>query len=159
MAESDDDTSLADILTEEETSISELRMRDEYSDPYKEVDTDVLPDWWQAAIQQFRENDLRPYQPPRFTDGAVVKETVDDLEGEFGVSIDFIGIGATYGDDWTIRLDREPIGDIPYHRDPAGYTVYGIESDAFAELVRSEAKGRKLPDDSSHWQSDADEAK
>lgn len=150
MTESDDDTPLVDILTEEETSISELRMRDEYSDPYKDIDTDVLPDWWQAAIREFRENDLRPYQPPRFADGAIVKDTVDGLEDELGVCIDFIGIDATYGDDWTVRLDHEPIGDISYHRDPAGYTVYGMERDAFAELVRSEAKGRTLPEDGSH---------
>jgi len=151
MAEPDDPTSLVDVIAEESTSVKELRARDEYGDPYAEIDTDVLPDWWQEAIEQFRDNDLRPYQPPRFTDGVVVEELVDNLEADLGVTIDFVGIDATYGDDWQIRIDREPIGDISYHRDPAGYTVYGMDSDRFADLVREQTAGWDLPEEDAGW--------
>jgi hypothetical protein len=135
----DDDVSVVDVIADEDVSVADLRTRDEYSDPYQNVDTDQLPDWWQEAIAEFKRHDLRPYQPPRFSDGALKQEVIEDLEAELGATVDIAGIDASYGDDWLIRIDREPIGEISYHRDPAGYTVYGMTSEEFAALVRSEA--------------------
>lgn len=108
--------------------------RDE--DPYADVDIDTLPDWWREAIEEFRAYDLRPYRPPRFADGELLHEVVEPLEDDLGVEIDFIGVNVTAGDDWTVRVDGDPIGDIGRRRTADAYTQFELTSDAFEDLVR-----------------------
>lgn len=106
-------------------------------DPYEDTDISELPDWWRRTIEEFRQFGLRPYRPPRFEDGVFKHEIVNDLEQEYGVEIRFVAYASQIGDAWEVQVDGEPVGEIERRRSPEGYTVYGMESDAFADFVES----------------------
>ena len=110
-------------------------------DPYADVDVSQLPDWWQRAIEKFESHGLRPYRPPRFEDGSLKHEVVADLESRLGVTIKLLGLNVQYGDDWVVRVDGESVSRVPRRRDPAGYTVFEVESDEFVELIEDYVKG------------------
>lgn len=105
-------------------------------DPYEDVDVESLPAWWRRAIEEFQAHDLRPYRPPRFEDGTLAHETIDALEREFGVDIAFGSVGTDYREEWTVRIDGDPVGTVGRHRSVEGYTVYEVESDRFESLIR-----------------------
>jgi hypothetical protein len=74
---------------------------------------------------------LAEYVPPRFEDDVYTHEVVPDLETDYGVEIRFVGVNASYGDDWEVRVDGESALSIGRHRDESGNTVYEMESDEF----------------------------
>lgn len=106
------------------------------ANPYADVDVSELPAWWRESIERFEEYGLRPYRPPRLADGELKHEVVADLEAEFGVEIRFVGIDATYGDDWTLFVDDEDAGPVARHRSTDGYTVFECTADELRERVR-----------------------
>jgi hypothetical protein len=108
-------------------------------DPYEDVDIETLPDWWREGVELHREYDLRPYRPPRFTDGAFTQAVIVDLEAEVGVEIRLSGLDTQQGVEWTLLVDGEPVTTLPRQRSPNGYTVYGLSSAAFERLVREAA--------------------
>jgi len=105
-------------------------------DPYEDVDVSTLPAWWRRAIEEFEAHDLRPYRPPRFADGRLTHEVVDALEADLDVEIGFGSVDSEYRERWEVWIDGDPVAEVGRHRDPDGYTVYEIESEAFATLVR-----------------------
>lgn len=109
------------------------------SDPYEDVDISDLPEWWRRAIETFREHDLRPYRPPRFEDGTLKHEVIDQVEAELDVDIRLACFNARHGDDWTVYVNGEQIGEIGHRRSPDGYSVFEIGSDEFVSFVRSNA--------------------
>lgn len=123
-------------------SVGELRDRapgEDPLDPYADVDRSRLPDWWRRAIAEFEAHGLRPYRPPRLADGSLKHEVVEELETDLGVDIELRGIDVTHGDDWTVFVDGERTGTVGHHRDPAGYAVFEIDRETFAQLVDSHA--------------------
>ena len=126
--------------TNGDRSVSALRSRspgEDEENPYEDVDISTLPDWWREAIAEFEEYGLRPYRPPRFADGSLKHEVVEDLETSHGIDITFIAYDVRLGDDWVVQVDEEPIGEIGRHRSTEGYTVFEIDSEEFIELVES----------------------
>lgn len=111
-------------------------------EPYAGIDVSALPDWWRNAIEEFEAHDLRPYQPPRFSDGVLTFTVVDRLEAEFGVNIGFFGRNVTHGDGWEVRVDGEPIGPIDHRRTSDGYTVFEVEADIFANWITEHVRDR-----------------
>lgn len=105
--------------------------------PYEDTDISELPDWWQKTIEEFRQYGLRPYRPPRFEDGVLKHEVVEHLEQHHGIEVRFVAYSSQVGKTWEVQVDREPVGEIEHRRSPEGYTVYGMESDAFAEFVEA----------------------
>lgn len=109
----------------------------DFQDPYSDVDESSLPGWWQEAIDEFRKHRLPPYRPPRFEDGTLKHEVVEPLENELGIQIDFIGINTEPGDEWSIRVDGDPVATIGHARASARYSVFGMSADEFESLIRS----------------------
>lgn len=105
-------------------------------DPYEGTDVTQLPDWWQRAIREWEQHDFRPYRPPKFSDGELAPECIGQLEAELDVEIKIIGINISYGDDWVIAVDEEPIESISRHRNSRGYTVYEMTSEELERSVR-----------------------
>lgn len=105
-------------------------------DPYEDVDLSELPEWWQRAIAEHEEYDLRPYRPPRFEDGTLKHIVVDELESSEDVDIDFIDLDVE-DDDWQIRIEGDIVGDIGRRRSTDGYTVFEMEADEFRRYVQS----------------------
>lgn len=127
-----------------EQAVESLRDRPpgmDVEDPYENVDIETLPEWWQESIRTFEEYDLRPYRPPRFEDGTLKYDIVSELETELSVTIDILGFDVTYGDDWTVLVDGEPVTDIGRRRSAEGYTVFEVSSDEFEAIVRSAVDG------------------
>lgn len=127
--------------TSEEFQADVTRLRDRAPgadpvDPYAEQPLSELPQWWQEAIRLHREFDLRPYKPPRFSDGQLKYDIVSRLEDDLDVTVEILGINVSYGDDWVVRVDGEPVCEIGRRRDPNGYTVFEMESDQFSRVVR-----------------------
>lgn len=121
-------------------TVSALRSKapgEDHEDPYDDVNISTLPGWWQKAIEEFEEHGLRPYRPPRFEDGVLKHEVIEDLEARHDVDITFIGFDSRFGDNWEIQIDETSIGEIGRHRSPDGYTVYETDSDEFVEQVES----------------------
>lgn len=105
------------------------------ANPYEDVDVSDLPEWWQTAIAEFEEHNLRAYRPPQFADGALKFEVVRRLERQLDVCIDFVRLDLS-SDDWTVRIDNTPVGTIGRHRDANGRSVFEMESDDFSEWIR-----------------------
>lgn len=124
-------------MTTTEDVIEELRTQDTDSegDPYENVDTSVLPEWWQQAIAEFEAAGLRPYRPPRLEDGAYKHRVVEDLESRYDVDIEFVGVGVSYGDDWTVRVDGEAIAQIGHRRSTQGFSVFEMSEDELRTLI------------------------
>lgn len=108
--------------------------------PDEDVDESDLPDWWREAIEEFREHDLRPFQPPRFSDGELVFRTVDRLEADLGVTVDFVGVRVEHGDDWTVRVDGDAVGTVGRRRTSEAYTEFDVESDEFEAWLREQIR-------------------
>lgn len=125
-------------MTADPDPVEQLRGRaaGEGEDPYEDVDISTLPDWWRGAIEEFERHGLRPYRPPRLSDGELKHTVVEDLEDEHGVTIEFVGVGVTHGDDWTMRIDGENVIGVGHHRSAEGYSVFDLERDALRRLVR-----------------------
>lgn len=128
-------------------SIAELAARDPdtYDDPYDGTDRGSLPEWWRSAIESFEAHDLRPYRPPRFSDGELKHEVVTGLEAELNVELRIVGDDTSYGEPWTVMADGRPALTIPRRRTSAGYTLYEIESETFEKLVRESVEDEKVP--------------
>lgn len=126
-------------------AIERLRTRDpgEDTDPYADVNVSELPDWWRKAKEEFEAYGLRPYRPPRFEDGTLKYEIVDELEAELGVEISFTCIESTAAEEWEIRVENEIVGHVGRFRSPEGYTVYEIDSDEFVDLIRTIVRDRR----------------
>jgi hypothetical protein len=102
---------------------------------YDDIDLESLPAWWQQAVDEHNTYGLRPYRPPRFTDGVLTPPLIDELEATYGVDIKLIGLNPTYGDNWTIYINNEEAFTIARRRDPNGYTVFEQSSEAFVNAV------------------------
>jgi hypothetical protein len=133
---------MIDDSTETKSSIAELRSRgagEDEADPYEDVDLSSLPPWWQRAIEEFELHGLRPYRPPRFSDGTLKHRTVRRLEERHDISLRFVGRNVEYGDDWEVQIDGESVGEIGRYRSSEGYTVFEMNSEEFARWIRDEA--------------------
>jgi len=110
------------------------------SDPYAEADLSAYPDWWRENVETFRAHGMGPYRPPQFSDGAVVTEVVEDLEGGLGVAITLRKhIGAEGGSAWRVSVDGEVVTELERLRTEEGRSVYSVTSDAFEQAVREAA--------------------
>lgn len=105
-------------------------------DPYDDIDLKQFDLWRRKNIQLFQKHGMRPYRPPQFADGAHTPELLTTLENELNVSIQFRVVDPQAGNDWTIRIDGEPIGTVERYRDDGGFSVYDIGSEEFEQLVR-----------------------
>lgn len=136
---------IMDDTESEPDGIHSLEGRDpgeDPADPYAEIDLASLPDWWRDAVETFRSHGLRPYRPPRFTDGVLKHEIVDSLEETLDVKITVRCFDPDGTDEWEVRIGGEPVTTVGHHRSAAGYSVFEIDSDAFAETVREHAQPR-----------------
>lgn len=124
-------------MTTTEDVIEELRTRDTDGEgnPYEDVDTSVLPEWWQQAIAEFEAADLRPYRPPRLKNGAYKHRVVEDLESRYSVNIEFVGVGVSYGDDWTVRVDGEAIAEIGHRRSTQRFSIFEVSEGELRTLI------------------------
>ncbi|MFC7133225.1 MULTISPECIES: hypothetical protein [Salinibaculum] len=127
-------------MTGDENAIEKLRNKELDEDDealYGDIDTSALPDWWRNAIDEFEEAGLGPYRPPRLADGSYKHEVVEDIEASYDVTIEFVGIGVSYGDDWTIRVDGESIAPVGHKRTADGFSVFKIGEQEFRKLVET----------------------
>lgn len=106
------------------------------NDPYAEIDLETLPRWWRESICEFRDHDLKAYQPARFADDKFVHETVEALESSYDVDISLIGMNVSMGDNWTVLVDETSVCEIGRHRAAQGYSVFEVTHDEFADIVR-----------------------
>lgn len=104
--------------------------------PYKEEDLSNYPEWWRQNIKEFSEHSMRPYRPPRFTDGAIEPEVTDELEEELGVSIRLRSIDPQLGNDWRVWIDGESVEVIKRSREAGGFSKYHIKSEEFRNIIR-----------------------
>ena len=120
----------------DEDRIAELAEKEPTSDPSAVYDDlSSLPQWWREAVYEFEENDLRPYRPSRFTDGEIVRDVVRELEQRYDVEIRLGAKNPKPDGQWAIHVDGDPVADVDHQRKPDGYTLYGVASDRFEEIV------------------------
>jgi len=106
-------------------------------DPYDDVNTGRLPEWWQRNIQTFEQHQMRPYRPPTFEDGELVPDVVDSLESELGCRISLLKSGVDDEEAWQVLVDGETVGTTSRTRTESGRSVYSITSTTFESLVRN----------------------
>lgn len=105
-------------------------------DPYADINLGELPEWWRKNVETFREYGMRPYRPPRFSDGKHTPPVISRLESELKVKITLRALDPEIGDRWEIQVDDEVIQTIGRYRDGNGYTVYETDSERFEEIVK-----------------------
>jgi hypothetical protein len=106
-------------------------------DPYEGEVLETYPDWWQESIELFRDHNMRPYRPSRFSDGVNVPSLIEELSKELGVSIMFRAFEPETSEDWDILVDGKAIKKVGRHREPEGFTKYHIDSKEFESIVRN----------------------
>jgi hypothetical protein len=105
------------------------------ANPYESADVEDYPEWWRENIEEHREFGLRPYRPPRFTDGSIVPEVVDAIENEEGVDVQICSVNPHEDDDWEVRVDGETVMTVEHWRSDDGYSVYDVTADEFRSGV------------------------
>lgn len=131
-------------MTDEATDseIAALAERPRASDPHEVYDDlDKLPDWWRDAVQEFAIHDLRPYRPPRFSDGEITPKAIGELEDEYSIEIRFMAVDPQAGDEWELYVDDTAVAEVARRRHPDGYTIYSMTEDEFRRLVTEAAEG------------------
>lgn len=111
-------------------------------DPYLDRDLSEFPDWWRRNIEEFREHDMRPYRPPRFSDGRFTPAVRADLEREYGVTIQFRSRPPVDRGKWELIVDGELLATVDRRREGEGFTVYDIDSTQFTSLVAARCRAR-----------------
>jgi len=106
-------------------------------DPYADVETSELPEWWREAIERFEAADLHPYQPPRFNDGATVPSRVLRLERELDVDLRIFCVDPQEDNEWKLAVDGDVVSELDRQRSPRGFTVFELSGEEFEELVRA----------------------
>lgn len=104
-------------------------------DPYEGVDTSELPGWWQDCIEEFRAHDLHTYVPAQFADGRIVHSVVESLESDHDVDVRLLRLEDSPGGDWDVLVDGDRVGSVPRDRVREGFSVVGVDSDEFRDLV------------------------
>ncbi|PHQ37522.1 hypothetical protein DJ69_16645 [Halorubrum persicum] len=107
-------------------------------DPYADVDIEQLPDWWHDAIVEFREHNLSPYRPPRFTDDVLVPPLIFQMETAYDIEIKLVGVNVDHGDTWEICVDGEVASTVKRERLSDGYTLYKMTSEKFLDIVQTQ---------------------
>lgn len=107
-------------------------------DPYRDVDLETLPEWWRKAIEEHRAFDLRPYRPPRFTDGEIYQEVKNELEESIGAEIRLACYDVEEGV-WDVIVGGEKVEEIERWRSPEGYSVIEMTSADFRDAVAERA--------------------
>lgn len=109
-------------------------------DPYEAMDVAELPAWWRENVETFNAHGLRPYRPPRFADGERTMDVIEPLEAELGVDVRLRCRNPHETDDWEVWIDDRRVARVGHHRDGDGYSVYEMEAEAFAAVVREAAE-------------------
>lgn len=110
-------------------------------DPYEDEALSSYPDWWQRNAELFDAHGMRPYRPPRFSDGEIVPEVVAELEREYDGRIRIAGFDTGGGTEWALTVDGEPRRELDRWRSSKGYTVYELTASEFREVVDEVATG------------------
>lgn len=105
--------------------------------PYEGEDLSDYPEWWRKNIEEFREHELRPYRPPRFTDGEYTPPILRRLEENLDVDINIRALNPDEADDWQIEVDGETVASIGKQRAGEGFTRFEMTSDEFESVVRN----------------------
>ncbi len=103
-------------------------------------DPSAYPAGWVEQVRFRDRYGLPPFRPPRFADGARVRETLERLESELGVEIGFATAGG--GEGWRVEIDREPAFGIDRYRDDAANTVIELSETAFVERIEGAVSER-----------------
>lgn len=129
---------MTDPRKSDEQSIEDLADRRPGADdnaPYEDRTIENLPGWWQDAIREFDEYDVRAFQPSQFEDGVIVEPLLSRLEAEYDVTISLYGDGVEYGDPWTLSVDGNDIATVGHRRSSDGYSVFTTSSGDIIKLV------------------------
>jgi hypothetical protein len=105
--------------------------------PYEGEDLSEYPDWWRKNIKEFQQYELRPYRPPRFTDGTYTPPVIKELEAELDIGIELRALNPSEGDSWQIEIDGKPVAEIGKERTGEGFTRYAMTANKFKIIVRS----------------------
>lgn len=108
-------------------------------DPYRDMNIQELPEWWQENIEEFRAHGMRPYRPARFSDGALVPVLVEELGERWGVDVMFSAPDPHTRDSWEIRVNGSVCREVDRERTGDGYSEYDIDSNEFVRLVQRAA--------------------
>jgi hypothetical protein len=111
-------------------------------DPYSDADLSEYPDWWRQGIETFREYELRPYRPSRFSDDVIVHSLINKLEEKYGISIQIRSINPKKKKGWQVCINGDPVKSMDHTREPEGFSRYSIESDTFKSVIKSTVLNR-----------------
>jgi len=103
--------------------------------PYDDTELASFPEWWRENIEQFQDHEMRPYRPPRLSDGTVTTELITHLESTYDVTIRIRAINPHEGGAWKIFVDDEAIHSVDRTRTESGNTRYEITATEFEAAV------------------------
>lgn len=103
--------------------------------PYDNIDTNTLPEWWVDSVDEFQYFDLQPYKPPLFEDDRIVPLVVGQLEEVYDIKIKIMGVNVSHGDNWEVYVDGNAVTTIDRYRTTEGFTRYRISSERFRGAV------------------------
>lgn len=105
--------------------------------PYEGEDLSTYPEWWRENIEEFRRHEMRPYRPPRFSDGELVPPTLMALEADLDVEVRLRAVNPEVGKNWEVTVDGVHVAEVGRTREGEGFTEYEIDKETFESMVRS----------------------
>lgn len=100
------------------------------------------PDGW-VEQARFRERyDLPPFRPPRFEDGARVREAVDGIERQYEVDVSFAAYEVR-DEGWVVEVDGRRAFPVDRRRSDAANVVFEVTEAEFEERVETVIQSRK----------------
>lgn len=105
------------------------------SNPYSDIDTNKLPNWWKDNIDLFSNHGMRPYKPPRFNDSSLVPKVISNLEAKYNIIIHLRSKAQRLEKNWIITVNHKDVARVSRHRDGSGYSVYDISSLEFEGVI------------------------
>lgn len=123
------------------TTLADLPPGYSEEDPYAGDNLSTYPEWWRRAIQEFREYGMRPYRPPRFADGELTTPLVLEAEARLGKPVRFHIVAPELDGEWRLVVGDDVVASVDRVRHTDGYSVYGITSGEFLELLDVDIDG------------------
>jgi hypothetical protein len=124
-------------MTENPPRAANLEAGYDDENPYEGEDISTYPTWWHENIKEFRRYEMRPYRPPRFSDGELVPPVMTELQEELGVEIRLRATDPAVGENWELHVDGTKITEVGRSREGEGFTEYSMDSETFEITVRS----------------------
>jgi hypothetical protein len=126
-----------EIMNEKSNISQDLTSWLNRDDPYEDINTKKLPDWWERNIRLFSNHKMKTYRPPLLEDGTLVPDLRRSIESKYDVDIKIQSLDPKGAASWGIYVDGSHVLEIERYRNNNGQVIYKMDKETFKSIVFS----------------------